>query len=57
MGQIKYKSPRMILSSRNQLFKGRNEGTKMKLFTEEEEGKIIKEFYSLEKGQESREGG
>jgi hypothetical protein len=55
MGQIKYRSPRMILSSRNQLFKGKNEGPKMKLFTEEEEGNIIKEFYSQEKAEEKKE--
>jgi hypothetical protein len=43
----------MILSSRNQLFKGnkKEEGMKMKLFTDEEECKIIREFYSQEKGE------
>lgn len=43
----------MILSSRNQLFKGnkKEERQKMKLFTDEEEGKIIREFYSQEKGE------
>ena len=46
MGYLKYKSPRMILTSRNQLFKSKNEAPKIKLFTDEEEKNIIKEFYS-----------